>query len=189
MRSGDEMPTDDPMPRSLEKPDEPTVARTSAKGEGAPDQLMRRYGKLLNVLKACSHVLKTAHCPRSVIDDHARLLDYLESIEHSQVQKILSPSALSKVSPTVSISDDTIRKMSLEDVESLTRSETTTRATLERIAVLRFFTTRGELSSARNRDALIERLIGMIENERTRLTIHKLASGEGRKTGKNGGIQ
>lgn len=179
------MPIDDPVSRIPGRPDEPVAASASAQAKKRSDPLRPRYDKLLSILRATSDVLKTAHCPRTVTDDYVRLLGYLASIDDTQIQRILSPSAAPKAGPAASISDDAIRKMSLEDVESLTRSEMTTRATLERVAVLRFFMTRGDISSARNRDALIERLLGMVENERTRFTIHKLASGEGRKTGED----
>ena len=177
MRSGDEIPLDNPKVLIPEKADETVSGRASVKGNKFPDPLRRRYNRLVSILRTSSDVLKIAQCPRSVVDDYAQLLEYLASIEDSQIQKILTPSASPKFGPTVGISDDAIRKMSLEDIENITRSQTTSRATLEQVAVIRFFTTRSELSTARNRDALVEKLLGMVESERTRLTIHKLASG------------
>jgi len=155
-------------------------AQHASRGSGARDESRRRFQRLVDLLKAYFELLKLAQASRGTVDSLGRLVNFLSAADDELIRNILSraPAVPETARPSLVLADEDIRSMPTSEIEALLARPDVRRKTLEQVAAVRFFMTRGELSSTPNRAALIEKLLALVENERTRQTIQKLASGE-----------
>lgn len=141
---------------------------------GTPDE--KESGALLKVLTAHYHALVAARSDDTVLRQFAALLRYMKSgnarFLHEAPQAKRDANA-QKALPT--LSDEDLRKASLDDLQKLIEDESTPRKNLEKIAIQRFSVPRGSMRSFSNKQMLIDKLHTLIGNERTHMTIGAVA--------------
>jgi len=139
---------------------------------------------LLKVLASQYDALVAAGSDASLLNDYAALVRYLRFSSKSETAKIFSDAARPIPRPAVAspeYSDNDLRNRSLEEVEKIVNQETTPRKYLERIAIHRFDVPKGSMRSFSNRRLLVEKLLTLISNERTHVTIDLVARGRSAK--------
>jgi hypothetical protein len=140
----------------------------------------KESGVLLKVLTAHYNALVSAGSDETVLKQYATLLRFLKS----RGTHFLENPASSKHSDTYrpralpTISDNTLRSASLNDLEKLISDEGTSRIDLEYIAIQRFSVPRGSMRSFSNKQMLVDKLRTLVGNERTHETIGAVARGE-----------
>lgn len=145
--------------------------------DGTSDE--KKSGALLKVLTAHYHALVVARSDETVLKQFAALLKFIKSGD----ARFLQEAALAKRSATVTkalptLSDEDLRKASLDDLQKLIEDESTPRKNLEKIAIQRFSVPRGSMRSFSNKQMLIDKLQTLIGNERTHVTIGVVARGQ-----------
>lgn len=149
--------------------------------DGVPDK--KDNGTLLKVLTAHYHSLVAARSDETILKQYAALLRFLRSgktqfLEERGQSKHRADTR--KLMPTMS--DEELRRASLDDIDRLVSDESTTRKNLEYIAIQRFSVPRGSMRSFSNRQMLVEKLRTLISNERTHETISAVARGQAKQT-------
>lgn len=142
--------------------------------DGTPDN--KESGALLKVLTAHYRALVSARSDETLLRQYAALLRFLKSRGARFLEKPVPgkhPAAPSRVLPT--LSDEQLRKASLDDLEKLISDGATSRKDLECIAIKRFSVPRGSMRSFSNRGMLVDKLRTLIGNERTHETIGEVA--------------
>lgn len=145
--------------------------------DGAPDN--KDSGMLLKAITAHYHSLVAAGSDETILKQYAALLRFLRS---GKAQFLGEPghsknrTDTRKLLPT--LSDEELRRASLDDIDRLVSDESTTRKNLEYIAIQRFSVPRGSMRSFSNRKMLVDKLRTLIGNERTHETISAVARGQ-----------
>jgi hypothetical protein len=144
----------------------------------------KERGILLKVLTAHFRELVAAKSDGNVLRQYSALLrflksgkaDFLEAAAHTD-QRVGASRRLP------SISEEELRRASLDDIARLVSDEATPRKDLEFIAIERFSVPRGSMRSFSNRRMLVEKLLTLIANERTHETISAVARGQAKGNG------
>ncbi len=139
-------------------------------------------GDLLKVLTAHYRALVSARSDEMVLRQYSALLRFLRSDKCEFLKKDLHAERHIAPPSSLSLSDEEIRKASLGDIETIVNNDATTRRDLERIAIQRFSVPRGSMRRFSNRKMLLDKLLTLIDNERTHETIGSVARGEGKRT-------
>src|SRR5437763_1006967 len=132
----------------------------------------KESGVLLKVLTAHFKALESAGSDETILRQYSALLRFLKSSNNNLLES--HPRAgrrthSSQRGPT--LSEEELRRASLDELESLVSNEATTRKDLEYIAIQRFSVPRGSMRSFSNRQMLVDKLRTLIGNERTHETI------------------
>jgi hypothetical protein len=126
-------------------------------------------------------MLAHSGCDRGIIERFDELLHFLRSATAEELDRVFPK--VEKQRPRspeeLSLSDETIEAMPTSDLMQIVDQETTTRKTLERIAIHRFRVPRGSMSSFSNRVTLTEKLRTLVRNEQAHTAIEALARGHG----------
>lgn len=133
-------------------------------------------GVLMKVLTAHYRALVSARGDETLLRQYAALLRFLKSRGPRFLEKPVSgkqPATPSRVLPT--LSDEDLRKASLDDLEKLIGDEATSRKDLECVAIKRFSVPRGSMRTFSNKRMLVDKLRTLIGNERTHETIGEVA--------------
>jgi hypothetical protein len=80
------------------------------------------------------------------------------------------------------LTDEELRRASLDDIAKLVSDEETPRKHLECIAIQRFSVPRGSMRSFSNKRMLVDKILTLIANERTHETIGAVARGQAKQT-------
>ena len=138
---------------------------------------------LLKVLTAHYKALVAARSDETILRQYEALLRALKSRPFSFLEKKgnRKEAGSSHSRPLPTISEDDLRKYSLDELERLVAAETTSRRDLELIAIQRFSVPRGSMRSFSDRQMLVEKLRTLIGNERTHETIGIVARGQEKK--------
>ena len=136
---------------------------------------------LIEVLSAHFNSLVAARCDEAILDQYAALLRQLKSTGVRFSASPASPKA-SPVSHPLSPENSLkgIQSASLNELERIVKDSDSPRRTLEQIAIFRFDVPRGSMRSFTNKQILAEKILSLIENERTHRTIGKVARLSGR---------
>lgn len=142
------------------------------------------YGKdqgrataLLGLLTKQYELLVAAKCDESILKEFSALLRSLRNAKVSEHKGIFESGTSSARGRQrlPQVSDETIARMSLGDVEKLLDDDTTPRKLLERVAILRFRVPKGSMRSFANRRMLIDKLAALVGNEQAHTTIETVA--------------
>ena len=137
------------------------------------------HRELLKLLVRTGKYFEDLGIDPSLLVSYKRLVRYLRSQHADNLSKILGD-----VSPRrekagkekeVELPAAQISEMPSQVILELALDPKTPRKLLERIADLRFSVTKGALSALRTRDALVEKLRNLIENEATHESIGRAA--------------
>jgi hypothetical protein len=135
-------------------------------------------GLLLKVLTAHFNALVSARSDEAVLKQYSALLRFIRSrpadfLEDEGYRKRRADPVLKS-----GLNEENLQRVSLTDLEKLVNDEVTSRRDLERIAIERFSVPRGSMRSFSNKQALIDKLRSLIDNERAHETIGAVARGE-----------
>lgn len=135
-----------------------------------PKSLIQLYHQLLALQERTGKYLQSIGYDPDVLEVHRRLLRHLRTRSDDQVLEILraAPRSVPAVGTQEAfrqrIPDRVIEGWTLDDVrEHLTKP--LTRQELDQIAAVRFGVTKGALSVLRSRNALLQKLLTLIDNE------------------------
>jgi hypothetical protein len=120
------------------------------------------------VLTAHFRALVAARSDEVVLRQYSALLRFLKSGKGKFLEAPVHAqhrSEPSRLLPT--ISDEELRRATLDDVAKLVNDEATPRKVLECIAIQRFSVPRGSMRSFSNKQILVNKLLTLIGNERT----------------------
>lgn len=138
------------------------------------EKLSHDFERALVLMRAVGDTLRVAQSDSDILSAYVSIVEYLSTLDAAKRLEILARS-VQTTEPT-SLSDEEISLLSLEEAEKLIAQPKCSRKFLERIASGRFHMTSGDISGTRNRNALVQKLSALIENERTLQTIERLAS-------------
>ncbi len=145
--------------------------------DGTPDE--KESGVLLKVLTAHYHALAAARSDETLLKQFAALLRFIKSGNAGFLHDAAHTKRGSDTrKPLPTLSDEDLRKASLDDLEKLVNDEATPRKDLEKIAIQRFSVPRGSMRSFSNKQMLVDKLRTLIGNERTHETIGAVARGQ-----------
>lgn len=147
---------------------------------GRPNK--RETGVLLSVLTAHYNGLVAARSDETVLRQYARLLRLLKSKNGSLEELVPSTHHRETHIQSPTLSENELRKCSLDDIDKLVKDEATARKDLEYIAIQRFSVPRGSIRSFSNRQMLVDKLRTLVANERTHETIGAVARGQGKRS-------
>ena len=144
-------------------------------------KLIKQFKDLLSLHDRTLKYLESNKSDSVLIRDYKCLQSYLRNLSDDEIFTILTPKAKKALStrtqPISELEDCQIENLTVEQVEEELLKDKVTRKYLERIAIVRFGASKGGVSSLRNREAVIEKLHTLINNEQTHKTIARLASG------------
>ena len=143
----------------------------------------KENGTLLKVLTAHFHALVAAGSDETVLRQYSALLRFLKSRKGAFLNDLVHRehgTHPSRTSPT--LTDEELRRASLDDIDRLVNDSATSRKNLEFIAIQRFSVPRGSMRSFSNRRMLVDKLRALIANERTHETIGAMARGQAGRT-------
>lgn len=137
-----------------------------------------RYRKVVALLEQTLKFLQNAHLEPEIAQTYKALLHHLRSRSDQQVEAMLGrkPKARGGASPGLfddDLTDEQIGRMSLDEVGRWIESKSSPRRLIERIAARRFGVTKGAISSLHSREALIEKILTLIRNERAHASIER----------------
>jgi hypothetical protein len=136
----------------------------------------RGSGSLLEVLTAHYRALVAARSDEILLRQYAVLLRFLRSGKGKFLEAAAHAEERAVSRPT--LSEEELRRASLDDIARLVGDEATPRKDLEFIAIQRFSVPRGSMRSFSNRRMLVDKLLTLIANERTHETISAVARGQ-----------
>lgn len=151
------------------------------KSEEIRSELPIEYRNLFKLLSSTEKYLENLQVEPELLVSYRRLLRYLRSHPAEILPKIMGDSArkADKVSEKhePELSERVVSEMPFHQILELASNPKTARRQLERIATVRFGVTRGGLSTLRTREALIEKLRTLIDNEAAHDSISRAAGG------------
>ena len=134
--------------------------------------------KYLGFLSATARLLYEAGANDDMIKLHKNVIRYLRSLDNFGL--ILSKGRISSVSGKKpgrrQISKSQILNMTNGEIRKFATADDILKSDLEQIARLRFGMPTGELSKLKNKAALAENIISLIDHEETHKAIARLAS-------------
>lgn len=135
---------------------------------------------LLHLLSRTEKYFEDIKIAPDLLLSYKKLVRYLRSQPKEKLCKILGLLPTKDETETgVSkgeMSAAKIAAMDSEEILRLARNPDFPRKQLERIAALRFGVTKGALSALRNKEALVEKINSLVENEATHESITRVAS-------------
>jgi len=135
------------------------------------------------VLTAHFRALVSARSDDSVLRQYSALLRFLKSGKGKFLESSFQAGHRADHGrPSATLSDEELRRASLDDLEKLVNDEATPRKDLECIAIQRFSVPRGSMRSFPNKRMLVNKLLTLIANERTHETIGAVARGQTKQT-------
>jgi hypothetical protein len=144
----------------------------------------RRYRELLALHERTLKYLQSIEFDPELLDTYRTVLHHLRTRTDEQIHSILELGTRQKVQKRETATDDpadiAIERMTLDQVREHVTRESTSRRLLERIAAIRFGVTRGAISSAKSRDALIEKITTLVRNEDTHGSITRAVESRNR---------
>jgi hypothetical protein len=136
-------------------------------------------GTLLKILSAHYNALIAAGGDNAVLKQYAALLRFLKSEKGRFLDDPDEAVQRTGAGPRLTgLNEEDLRRASLDDVVKLVNDDATPRKDLEYIAIERFSVPRGSMRSFSNRRMLIDKLLTLIDNERTHETIGAVARGQ-----------
>jgi len=148
--------------------------------DSTPDK--KESGVLLKVLVAHFRALVSARSDETVLRQYSALLRFLKSGKGKFLEAPFHAEHRTDHSrPLTTLSDERLRKASLDDIAKLVNDEATPRRDLEYIAIQRFSVPRGSIRSFSNKRMLVDKLLTLIANERTHETIGAVARGQAKR--------
>ena len=133
-------------------------------------------GVLLKVLTAQFNALVSARSDEAVLRQYSALLRFLKSRPADFLERFAHARHRSDPHPiSTGLSEEDVARASLDDLEKLVNDEATPRRDMERIAIQRFSVPRGSMRSFSNKEALVDKLRSLIDNERAHETIGAVA--------------
>jgi hypothetical protein len=139
----------------------------------------KKRGGLLNVLTAHFHALVAAGSDETILRQYSALLRFLKSGKGELLEAAAHAERRARASrPLPTLSEEELRRASLDDLARLVSDEATPRKELEFIAIQRFSVPRGSMRSFSNKRMLVDKLLTLIANERTHETIGAVARGQ-----------
>jgi hypothetical protein len=136
---------------------------------------------LLNVLTAHYRALVSARSDETIIRQYASLLRFLKSNPPRFLEEPGDAKA-HRSRPVPTITEEEVRKASLDDLERIVSDPKTARKDLEFIAIQRFSVPHGSMRSFASREMLVDKLRTLIGNERAHEAIGAVAREQGKRT-------
>ena len=138
------------------------------------------YKSLIKVLDINFKALKAANSDQQILDVYGKLIRHLKSQETHEILKIIGrgKSSPKYKAPSPKIPDAQIEVLTYDEIEALILNESNTRKFVERIGTIKFGLSSNETKGARNKQQLIEKILMLIENQRTHDAIKSLAGKE-----------
>lgn len=145
----------------------------------------KQFKELLALHERTLKYLESNKSDAVLIQNYKKLQSYLRNLSDDEIFTILNSkskkAASNLVQPINELQDCEIAKLTTEQVKKEILKDKVSRKYLERIARVRFGVTKSGASSLPNREAVVEKLHSLINNEETHTTIARLASGDGEK--------
>jgi hypothetical protein len=140
-----------------------------------------RVDRLVRVLSDQRRVLATAGSNARIVDEYGALIQFLKSATSVELCRIFPnlTKTRKKGIEEPEWSEEQLADLSAVEVQRFIADESTSRKSLERIAIYRFRVPRGSMRSFSNRDMLIEKLSTLLRNEQAHTTIETVARGQG----------
>jgi hypothetical protein len=138
----------------------------------------RLGGALLKVLRANYNALVSACSDESVLKQYSALLRFLRSQPRDFLEAYAQPKRRTDeplLAPV--IRGEELQAAPLDELERLVNDDGISRKHLEWVAIERFSVPRGSMRSFSNRQALVEKLRSLIDNERAHQIIGAVARG------------
>lgn len=145
-------------------------------------KLVEDYRRLVILLESNYKYIHSTGTDERILCVYKRLLHFLKHRDVKRIAEILGETKFTAPHlPKSFFSDEQIRSMSSEQIKELASDLSVTRKQLEQVASVRFGVTRGGLSNLRNRDALVDKLLTLVRNERTHESIARVVDSGGSK--------
>jgi hypothetical protein len=137
----------------------------------------RQPAALLKVLTTHYRSLVSARADENLLRQYASLLRFLRSkpprfLDEHRDPKVARPA---RARPVPTITEEELRKVSLDDLEKIITDTKTPRKDLEFIAIQRFSVPHGSMRSFAKREMLVDKLSTLIGNERAHQAIGAVA--------------
>lgn len=140
---------------------------------------LKQFKDVLLLHERTLRYLESSKSDPNLLKNYKLVNSYLKNLDDSEICSILAPkvkkSAPAKAQQPHELEDNQIESLTIENIEEILMRGNSPRKYLERIAVVKFGVSKGGVSSLPNRDAVIEKIHTMINNEQSHKTIAKLA--------------
>lgn len=149
------------------------------KSDENQSELTVQYQALLKLLASTLKYLEGINVDPSLLKSYRQLLRHLRTRPARSISEILGNA---RGGPETAeekyerpLSDEEILGLTAKEIVDRALNSKVSRKDLEKIAAVRFGVTRGALSTLRSRDALVEKLRTLIDNEGTHDSIARVA--------------
>lgn len=137
------------------------------------------FKQLIQILDLNYKSLEKANSGTNLLQVYSNLLSFLKTRNETEILQIISTNhnkqRIKQKAGEDQFDDHRLSSIGLNEVEKIIDSEEVTKKTIERIAIVRFNMTKGEVSSISNRRKLVENIKSLIANERTHEAIARQA--------------
>ncbi len=135
----------------------------------------QRYSTVLGVFDSTLKYLKNIHHPDSeLLKDLEKTIFYLKGVSLTETYEILDEhphKKTSKASVNRSPNGFDISNLSIDKIKDIVNDTQTTRLKMVEIATSRFGVSSGSIASLKNKNMLKDKLLNLIENEKTHSVI------------------
>ncbi|MGL6482024.1 hypothetical protein [Aeromonas caviae] len=135
----------------------------------------QRYNAVLGVFDSTLKYLKNVHHPDTeLLKDLEKTIFYLKGVSLTETYEILDEhpnKKTSKESINRSSKNLDVSNLSIDQIKEIVNNTQTTRLKMVEIAANRFGVSSGSIASLKNKNVLKDKLLNLIENEKTHSVI------------------
>lgn len=143
--------------------------------DGDKQEVIRRFRKVVSLHERTLRYLEGVEFAPDLLQTYKALLHYLRTRTDDQVLAMLGKHSTQPTRRRDVISDnltnEAIARFTLDEARDQVTMKPVSRRLLERIAAVRFGVTKGAMSSLKSRDALVQKILTLINNEETHNSI------------------
>ncbi|MCO5343406.1 hypothetical protein NG896_12560 [Aeromonas veronii] len=140
-----------------------------------PKNVLQRYTTALSVFDSTLKYLKNIHHPdNELLKDLDKIIFHLKGMSIAETYEILGEHPSKGTSKTSSNRERNrldISNLSIDEIKDIVNNTQTTRLEMAEIATIRFGVSSGSVASLKNKNMLKDKLLNLIENERTHSVI------------------
>lgn len=138
-------------------------------------EAIRRYRKVLSLQERTLKYVQSIELAPELVQTYKALLHHLRTRTDEQILAMLGKhsgqAAQKRDVASDNLTDEAIGRFTLDEARDQIMMESISRRLLERIAAVRFGVTKGAMSSLKSREALVQKILTLINNEETHNSI------------------
>jgi hypothetical protein len=149
--------------------------------KGDSGGMSSRYKDVVTVFEKNLKYLESVGVDLQLLQDYKKVISYLKGKSLVEAFSILDKKPQrggGRKDAISSMTSEEIARLTLKDIKQKISSPEVTRASIEKVASVRFGVTKSGLSSLKSRDALIEKMNNLLSNEGVHEIISRAVTSE-----------